>query len=263
MDKNRPHNDDKELRFFATAPRSCSYLEGRDTISVFADPDARLTPAVYQQLARFGFRRSGNNLYVPACPGCSQCIPVRIPAARFRRSRNQQKIWNRNRDLVCTVLPAEFRQDHFELYQRYLASRHPGGGMDQPTREDYLGFLSSYWSETFFFEFRRGDQLAAVAVTDRLGNALSAVYTFFDPNMQRRSLGTYAILRQVELARELGNDWHYLGYWVPGCDKMRYKSRFRPLEVYRNGKWRTLEPGQPTSRITSETWPDSQQAIKD
>ena len=253
MDKNRPYNDDKELRFFATAPRSCSYLEGRDTISVFADPDARLTPTIYQQLARFGFRRSGNNLYVPACPGCSQCIPVRIPVEEFRRSRNQQKIWSRNRDLVCAVLPPEFRQDHFQLYQRYLSSRHPGGGMDQPTPEEYLSFLTSYWSETFFFEFRLDGRLVAVAVTDRLGNALSAVYTFFDPALHRRSLGTYAILRQVELARELGNDWHYLGYWIPGCDKMRYKSRFRPLEVYRNGKWRMLNPGQPTGEITSES----------
>jgi len=152
LDKNDPHTEE-ELRFFATAPKSCSYLKGRNAISVFADPEARLSPVIYNQLARYGFRRSGNDLYVPACPGCSECIPVRILAKQFRRSRNQQKIWNRNRDLACNVLPPEYRDSHFELYTRYLKSRHPGGGMDDPTPDDYMRFLGSDWCDTLFIEF--------------------------------------------------------------------------------------------------------------
>ena len=240
-DDNQPLRA-QELRFFATAPRACSYLPDRSAISVFADPDARLSPAVYQQLAAFGFRRSGNDLYVPACPGCSECIPVRIPVRQFTRSRNQQKIWNRNRDLDVRALPSAYRDEHFDLYARYLTGRHPGGGMDQPTPDEYMNFLTSSWCETLFIEFRLADRPVAVAVTDRLGDALSAVYTFFDPTLARRSLGTYSVLRQVELGRTLGCDWHYLGYWIAGCGKMEYKNRFRPLQAYRHGNWVMLGP---------------------
>lgn len=248
MDNDEPSRE-QQLRFFASAPRACSYLPERSAISVFADPDARLSTALYRQLAGFGFRRSGNDLYVPACPGCSQCIPVRVPVQQFRRSRNQQKIWNRNSDLSTTLLPAEYRDEHFELYSRYLSDRHPGGGMDQPTPDDYMNFLSSNWCETLFLEFRHRDRAVAVAVTDHLGNALSAVYTFFDPALRRRSLGTYSVLRQIELGRELDCNWHYLGYWIPGCGKMEYKSRFRPLQAYQHGNWSTLggRPGETQS----------------
>jgi arginine-tRNA-protein transferase len=241
MDKNDPHQEDEELRFFATAPRPCSYLQGRNAISVFADPEARLSPAIYNQLARYGFRRSGNDLYVPACPGCSECIPVRILASQFVRSRNQQKTWNRNRDLVCTILPAEYRKEHFELYARYQKARHPGGGMDNPTPDEYIHFLACDWSDTQFIEFRLDRKAVAVAVTDRLYNSLSAVYTFFDPLLDRRSLGTYAILQQIEMTREAGCDWLYLGYWIQGSGKMQYKSRFRPMQAFRDGHWQLTD----------------------
>ncbi|MFQ5644854.1 MAG: arginyltransferase, partial [Thiogranum sp.] len=197
MNRNDTDQEEETLLFVATAPRPCSYLQGRDAISVFADPDATLSTALYDQLATYGFRRSGNNLYVPACPGCSECIPVRVPVHDFRRSRNQQKIWNRNHDLGCRVLAPEFREQHFALYTRYLNSRHPDGGMDNPGADDYMHFLTSDWCDTLFVEFRLGQTAVALAVTDRLHNALSAVYTFFDPEAARRSLGTYAVLRQI------------------------------------------------------------------
>ena len=240
MDKNHPH-EEEELRFFATAPRPCSYLANRNAISVFADPEAKLSPAIYNQLAAYGFRRSGNDLYVPACPGCSECIPVRILASHFVRSRNQRKIWKRNRDLICTTQPAEYRDEHFDLYVRYQKARHPGGGMDNPTPDEYIRFLASDWSDTQFIEFRLERKTIAVAVTDRLYNALSAVYTFFDPLLQRRSLGTYAILRQIEMTRERGCDWLYLGYWIQGSTKMQYKSRFQPMQAYRDGHWQLTD----------------------
>ena len=219
MDKDEQQGEEEELRFFATAPRPCSYLERRSAISVFADPEATLSPLIYNQLARYGFRRSGNDLYVPACPGCSECIPVRILVDNFKRSRSQQRIWNRNRDLVCRPLAPEYRETHFRLYSRYLKSRHPGGGMDDPTPDDYMRFLSSDWCDTLFLEFSHGGTPVALAVTDQLDNALSAVYTFFDPELGRRSLGTQAILQQIALARELGCNWLYLGYWIRGSEK--------------------------------------------
>ncbi len=231
---------EEPLDFFATAPKPCGYLPNREAVSIFADPDAQLSASLYNHLARFGFRRSGSNIYVPSCPGCSECIPVRIPVQQFKRSRNQQKLWNRNQDLVQEALPPRFREEHFQLYRQYLASRHPGGGMDQPTRDEYLDFLTSRWSETVFVELRHQDELVAVAVTDVLDDALSSVYTFFSPELSRRSLGTFSILQQVQLAREAGAEWLYLGYWISGSEKMRYKGRFRPLEAYRKGRWESL-----------------------
>lgn len=240
MDKKDP-NREEELRFYATAPRPCSYLGDRNAISVFADPEATLSPAIYNKLASYGFRRSGTDLYVPACPGCSECIPVRILASQFVRSRNQQKIWSKNRDLDFRVLAATYRDEHFDLYFRYQKARHPGGGMDNPTPDEYLRFLVSDWCQTQFLEFSLDGRPVAVAVTDHLHNALSAVYTFFDPDLERRSLGTYAILRQIEMVQGLGRDWLYLGYWIQGSEKMHYKSRFRPMEAYRNGHWQVID----------------------
>lgn len=239
--KKRDDDPEEELRFFATAPKPCSYLEGRTSISVFADPDARMTTPLYAQLARFGFRRSGNDLYVPACPGCSECVPVRIPVMQFKRSRNQQKIWNRNLDLEWELLKPAFDAELFRLYRDYLGARHPEGGMDNPNEDDYLRFLSSDWCDTFFMVGRQNGRPVVVAVTDVLEDSLSSVYTFFDPNLKRRSLGTLGILRQVELAASLQVNWLYLGYWIAGSEKMQYKSRFRPLQAYRQGRWQPFE----------------------
>jgi arginyl-tRNA--protein-N-Asp/Glu arginylyltransferase len=235
---NKTHSgSEEELRFFATAPRPCSYLPGRSAISVFADPDARFSMPVYNQLAEFGFRRSGNDLYVPACPGCSECVPVRVPVSEFKRSRNQQRVWQRNRDLDWEIHDPAFAPQLFPLYRDYLQQRHAGGGMDDPGVEDYLHFLTSDWCDSLFLVGRLEGRPVVVAVTDKMDRALSAVYTFFDTTLARRSLGTLAILRQVELARAMQRDWLYLGYWIAGSDKMHYKNRFRPLQGYRQGSW--------------------------
>jgi arginine-tRNA-protein transferase len=236
MDK-RPSEREEELRFFATAPRPCAYLPGRSAISVFVDPDASLSMPLYNQLAQFGFRRSGNDLYVPACPGCSECVPVRVPVSRFKRSRNQQRVWQANRDLVWEIHDPASAPRLFPLYRDYLRRRHAGGGMDDPTEEDYLRFLTSDWCDSLFLVGMLGQHPAVVAVTDKMDNALSAVYTFFNAALARRSFGTLAILRQVELARAMQCDWLYLGYWIAGSEKMHYKSRFRPLQGYRQGSW--------------------------
>jgi len=241
MDKSDKQQQEEELRFFATPPRPCSYLDDHTAISVFADPDATLSPSIYSQLARFGFRRSGGDLYVPACPGCSECVPVRIPVSGFRRSRNQQKLWNRNRDIDWEVHDPVFDPQQFELYRNYLSARHPGGGMDNPTEDDYQHFLSSDWCDTSFLVGKLENRPVIVAVTDILNDALSSAYTFFDPALARRSLGTLGILHQIELAAAMESKWLYLGYWIEGSEKMRYKRRFQPLEAYREGRWQLME----------------------
>ena len=136
--------------------------------------------------------------------------------------------------------PAIFSAEHYELYCRYLGARHVGGGMDQPTEESYTAFLISNWSETHFVEIRDGKRLVAVAVTDYVQHGLSALYTFFDPNMSTHSLGTYAILQQINIAKTHGLPWVYLGYWISNCQKMKYKQNFSGIEGYINQKWQAL-----------------------
>jgi arginine-tRNA-protein transferase len=230
--------DLRELAFYASPERACGYLSERPSMSLFADPTAIMSNRLYGRLALYGFRRSGQYLYRPACPGCDSCVPMRLPVADFQPRRSQRRCLARNRDLEMCVVGPGFREEHFHLYRRYIRSRHPGGGMDDPDPERYVSFLTSPWSDTRFHEFRLGTRLMAVAVVDYMEQGLSAVYTYFEPDAPERGLGTYAILRQVEAARRDGHPWIYLGYWIPECDKMRYKDQFRPFEIYREGTWR-------------------------
>lgn len=229
------------LGFYLTPQHACSYLPGRRARTVFADPLAAPDRRTQTVLAAHGFRRSGRYLYRPACPGCMACVPARIPVADFSPNRSQRRTLKRNADVELHVLPAEFRAEHFALYDRYQRSRHPEGAMLADDPATYLDFFLSEWSDTRFFEFRAGERLLALAVVDRLDDALSAVYTFYEPAEPARSLGTLAILRQIEEARRLGLRWLYLGYWIAGCRKMHYKANFHPLELYRDGAWRRHE----------------------
>lgn len=222
---------------YLTPPHPCSYLPGRYATNQFIGPESPIHTKLYSQLVDLGFRRSGDYVYRPRCYGCSECIPVRIPVKDFQPNRSQRRSWRANQDLHVVYRPAEFDQLHFDLYRRYLAWRHPGGGMDNPSVRDYMGFLTSRWIDTHFHEFWHGEALACVAVVDCLDNGLSAVYTFYDPAYQHRGIGNYAILWQITAARRLGLPWVYLGYWINASPKMRYKGRFRPLEVFRNGRW--------------------------
>lgn len=228
------------IRFYLTPTHPCGYLEGRAAATLLADPHAPLDPWLYDQLLRQGLRRNGRFVYRPYCAGCDQCQSVRIPVRDFRPNRSQRRIWRANQDLTVTLLPPVFTEELFALYERYLAGRHAGGPMDHPSRESFLDFLAADWMETRFALFRDGQgRLLAVAVVDLLPNGLSAVYTFYDPDASRqRSLGSFAILWQLELLRQAGGHWLYLGYYVAGTHKMRYKANFRPLEVCREQCWR-------------------------
>jgi leucyl-tRNA---protein transferase len=249
----RPGNEtgqERQLALYLTAEHPCSYLEGLRARTLFVDPLARLDTLTYQALVDQGFRRSGSHVYRPACRGCTQCVPVRIPVADFRPDRSQRRNWQRNApDMRLVHTPAVFQPGHFALYLRYLASRHPDGGMaDDTSAESYRRFLVDAWGgETHFLELRLGDRLVAVAVTDRLAQGLSAVYTFFDPELADRGPGTFAVLAQIEVTRRLGLPYLYLGYWIGACRKMAYKDRFRPVEAWDGRAWRRFERGRPLS----------------
>lgn len=237
---------ERQLALYLTAEHPCSYLEGLRARTLFVDPLARLETATYQALVDQGFRRSGSHVYRPACRGCARCVPVRIPVRDFRPDRSQRRNWERNApDLRLVDAPAAFDPTHFALYLRYLASRHPDGSMaDDTSTESYRRFLVDPWGgETHFLELRLANRLVGVAVTDRLLHGLSAVYTFFDPELARRAPGTLAVLAQIEVARRLGLPYLYLGYWIGACRKMAYKDRFRPIEAWDGRVWRRFERG--------------------
>ncbi len=237
-----PRDSLYDLRMFLTTDYPCSYLPGRQARNLVADPavtDSRL----YTQLAELGFRRSGDHVYRPHCRGCVACRSLRIPVERFQPNRSQRRIWNRNQDLQVRVIDAEFKKEHFELFARYLGVRHAGGGMDPASPENYWSFITSRWSPTGLGEFRRDQELLAVAVLDHLENGLSAVYTFFEPREESRGLGTFAILWQIAEARRLGLQWVYLGYWIHQSAKMAYKARFKPHETFITERWGWTKSG--------------------
>ena len=233
----------RRLQFFIAPPHACNYLPAFEARDLFADPLFPKGRALYSALIANGFRRSGGHLYRPCCSGCRACVPVRIPTAEFRMNRNQRRVRAKNRGLTVARLAAGFYEEHFLLYQKYLAARHADGGMDNPSREHYRDFLWSAWSDTLLFEFRLGGRLIAVAAVDQLQRAFSAVYTFFDPDYARLSLGKFAILYLVEHARALARDWLYLGYWIADCKKMSYKIEYRPLECFINNQWKKFGAG--------------------
>ncbi len=225
------------VQFYLTAPYACSYLDGLEARSQVAAPAHLIGPAVYDKLIQQGFRRSGYYTYRPHCDSCKRCVPVRVMVDQFQPSRSQRRCNQLNQSLNVSISPLAFNNAHFELYRRYQHSRHKGGGMDLDDSEQYSQFLLSSQVDTSLVEFREGDKLVMVAVVDRLEDGLSAVYTFFDPDMEKNSLGTYAVLWQIELARSLGLDYVYLGYWIEASRKMAYKSSFRPLQGLVDGMW--------------------------
>lgn len=233
----------ESVRLFFTFDHRCGYFPERTARNLVIDPLAPNLGELYDHALERGFRRAGGHVYRPYCARCQACVASRIPVAEFSPNRSQRRALERNTDLVESVVAAEFDAEFFALYCRYLTVRHKDGGMDDPNPEDFTRFLVGKWSDTRFIAWRYEQRLVAVAVTDYTAHGLSAVYTFFDPELAERSLGTYAILRQIELARALGRPYLYLGYWIAGHPKMDYKRRFAPLEVLQNGRWTRRSEG--------------------
>lgn len=225
------------IRVFQTAEHACGYWPERNARDLVLDPSDASLPDIYPQSLAIGFRRSGGHVYRPHCAACQACVPVRLPVRNFAPDRSQRRCIGRNTDLRLDLRPAQRTDEVFELYRRYVDSRHAGGGMDGPAVEDFDRFVSCDWSPTRFLEFRRGDTLLAVAVTDVMPTSLSSVYTFFDPGEARRGLGTFAILSQIEWARREDREHLYLGFWLKDHPKMHYKENFRPQERLIGREW--------------------------
>lgn len=228
------------LKFYATQPHACSYLPNEQATTLFLDPSQPMNGQIYAELSELGFRRSGDHLYRPHCQLCKACVPARIPVARFHPSRKQSRVLKRNLDIKVTRCDPGFTEERYQLYARYISERHADGDMFPPSRGQFSTFLVSHLPYAFFYEMRVEDRLVGVAVTDVLPNGMSAVYTFYDPNEEKRSLGVFGILWQIAESRRLGLDAVYLGYWIKGCRKMSYKTEYRPIELFVNQRWVAL-----------------------
>ncbi len=221
----------------------CSYLPGLIARNAVVDPDYKMTPDIYDYLIKSGFRRSGEQVYRPYCHTCEECVTTRIPVALFKRSRSQKRNWNLNKDLDVKINHHGFRNEYLPLYQQYLASRHES--------QDFEGvekFLVADWCDIQFIEFystadqsHNKKELIGVAVIDAVKSGFSAVYTFFDPEQESRSLGVYAVLWQIEYAKKQKLEYVYPGFWIKDCRKMNYKTRFQPIEGLIKGNWVSLE----------------------
>ncbi|MEJ0096582.1 MAG: arginyltransferase [Methylocella sp.] len=233
-------------QFYLTAPSPCPYLPDRQERKVFTHLIGGRAVALNDQLTLSGFRRSQTIAYRPACEHCRACVSVRVKVNEFRPSRNFRRVMDQNSDLVGIVGHAEPTSEQYSLFRGYLDARHGEGGMADMTVLDYSMMIEDSHVETRLVEYRAPDpeakrasetQLVAACLTDLLADGLSMVYSFYAPEEQQRSLGTYMILDHIERARRLGLPHVYLGYWVEGSQKMAYKARFLPQERLGMNGW--------------------------
>jgi arginine-tRNA-protein transferase len=230
----------RNLQFYITPPYVCSYLPDKLARSQVAIPGYLIDKVVYGELIKMGFRRSGLYTYRPYCDGCRACVPVRLLVDDFKPKRAQRRSLKRHGNLAARSMELKFDPQHYQLYRRYQASRHPGGGMDQDSRDQFSHFLLQSNVATKLIEFREGNTLRMVSVVDQLGDGLSSVYTFYDPDIRGSSFGTYNVLWQAQLCRDLGLPHLYLGYWIAQSRKMTYKINFQPLQGLLNDRWQPL-----------------------
>ncbi len=235
--------------FYTTSPLPCPYVAGRTERKVVTELVGVSAETLHDRLSRGGFRRSHNIAYAPVCPNCTSCVPIRVRAKDFLPDRTQKRIERRNADLLVQEMPPRATAEQYALFQIYQQARHGDGDMSTMSFYDYRAMVEDTPIETSMVEFRLPNgQLIGACLTDRLGDGVSAVYSFFDTELAHRSLGTYAIIWLVRRAVELGLENVYLGYWVQESRKMAYKAKFNPTEILRGGQWRPL--GQTTPAIT-------------
>ncbi|MBT8417027.1 MAG: arginyltransferase [Silicimonas sp.] len=231
-------------QFYVTAPQPCPYLEGRMERKLFTALQGEFAEQLNNTLSKQGFRRSQNVLYRPSCAECSACLSARIRVADFERSRSQRRAWKKNSDLVREATSPWATEEQYALFRTYLDSRHADGGMADMDIFEFAAMIEETPIRSRVVEYARvgntGKDLAAVCLTDVLDDGLSMVYSFYDPDDPGASLGTHVILDHVEIAREAGLPYVYLGYWVPGSAKMGYKANFSAVEIYLNGEWQDI-----------------------
>ncbi len=220
-------------QFFITAPSPCPYLPGRVERKVFTHLVGQDARALNTQLSQGGFRRSQNIAYRPACEGCAACVSVRVPVNTFRPGKSFRRTLRLNTDLVSTVIRSQATSEHYALFRSYIDSRHGDGGMADMRVLDFATMVDDNFVDSRLIEYRIGGSsgpLAAAVLIDVLGDGMSMIYSFFDPGLTQRSLGTYMILDNISRVKRLGLPYLYLGYWVRGSSKMDYKARFLPQE---------------------------------
>jgi arginine-tRNA-protein transferase len=232
-------------QFYVTAPQPCPYLEGRMERKLFTALQGEHAQRLNDSLSKQGFRRSQNVLYRPSCAECSACLSARIRIADFTPSRTQRRIRRRNVDLSRNATSPWATEDQYALFRRYLDARHATGGMADMDIFEFAAMIEETPIRSRVIEYNRTDaegsaSLAAVCLTDIFDDGLSMVYSFYDPDLSARSLGTHLVLDHVEIAREAGLPYVYLGYWVPGSRKMGYKAGFSGLEIYKGGRWQDI-----------------------
>jgi arginyl-tRNA--protein-N-Asp/Glu arginylyltransferase len=240
------HSLPQSHQFYVTAPQPCPYLPGKVERKLFTALQGEGAAHLNDVLSHQGFRRSQNVLYRPSCAGCACCLSARIVVEGFRPSRGQRRVLQRNADLERSSNSPWATEDQFALFRRYLDARHATGGMADMDGHEFAAMIEETPVRSRVVEYYRprasgrGRDLAAVCLTDVLSDGVSMVYSFFDPDSAADSLGAYVILDHVAMAREAGLPYVYLGYWVPGSPKMDYKARYRPLEIFAEGRWSEL-----------------------
>lgn len=231
-------------QFYVTAPQACPYLDGRLERKLFTALQGDHAQRLNDTLSKQGFRRSQNVLYRPSCAECSACLSARIRVADFEPNRTQRKILKRNADLRRNATSPWATEDQYALFRRYLDRRHADGGMADMDIFEFAAMIEETPIRSRVIEYHRPGlgraELSAVCLTDVFDDGLSMVYSFYEPDMADRSLGTYLILDHVAIAREAGLPYVYLGYWVPGSRKMGYKANFGALEIYKGGSWQPI-----------------------
>lgn len=233
--------------FYVTAAQACPYLPGRLERKLFTHLTHDKPPALIDKLLKGGFRRSQNVAYMPYCDGCNACVSVRVLVDEFEPSRSFRRVLDANSDLVSKRVMPRPTSEQYSLFRSYIDTRHSDGGMADMTVLDFAMMVEDSIIDTVLTEYRYRDPLAssprtrqplcAVALTDRLSDGLSMVYSFYDPLLTQRSLGTFMILEHVEQCRRLGLPYLYLGYWISGSRKMNYKMRFKPQEQLGPNGW--------------------------
>jgi leucyl-tRNA---protein transferase len=234
----------KNIRFYLTAPQPCPYLAGRRERKVFAALDGKDAIELNDSLTHAGFRRSQNIAYRPACDMCAACVSVRVPTATFKLTRRWDRVNAANQDIVARIVPAQVTFEQYSLLQKYLTSRHLAAGMSDMSIFDYSTMVEETSVRTHVIEYRIGSpsgQLVACALVDALADGLSLVYAYFDPEYDKRSLGSFVILDHIRQATEVGIAYVYLGYWIKGSVKMNYKANFRPIEALGASGWEVLD----------------------